>query len=198
METHLFETKKFPVGDSLIHFFRKTIFNHIEGDFWIAGGAITSYLSGDKIKDFDLFFKTRKDACKVVIELRNKFEFKMHFCTDQAIKGHIKINGQKYNIDIVKNLFKEPIETIQKFDFTVCCLAVDKEAFYYHQSASFDILRRKLVVNDLPFPVSTTRRMTKYIKKGYSICNGTIMEILSATRNLPEEEFGLIDFYPID
>lgn len=199
MRKHVFQSDKFPVADGVIHFFRKMIFNKLgDNKCWIAGGAVTSFLANDRIRDVDLFFDSREAACKVLIILRRDFNFKMHFCTKQAIKGHIDYNGSILNIDIVKRIFSDPIETISEFDFTVCCLAVDQESFYYHENAAFDILRKKLVVNKLPFPVSTNRRMAKYLKRGYSICNGTIMEILTAVRLLDEEDFDLVDFYPID
>lgn len=197
MEVHKFQEGKFPVGDSLIHNFNKLILSKID-NCWVAGGALTSYLSGEKIKDIDLFFATRKDAAKAVLLIRKEYNFKLHFTTNEAIKGSAEINGRSINIDIVKRCFKDPIETIQDFDFTVCCLAVDQNSFYYHEKAPFDILRKKLVVNSLPFPVSTTRRMCKYIKRGYSICNGTILEILTAVRGVSDQDFGIIDFYPID
>lgn len=198
MQKHKYQSAKFPVGDQVIHHFYKKLISKTETDFFIAGGAITSFLSGDKIKDFDLFFKSRKDAFLTLIKLRKDFEFKLHFSTKEAIKGSILLDGIRVNIDIVKRTFNDPFDCIKMFDFTVCCFAVDSDTFYYHENAAFDLLRKKLVVNNLPFPVSSTRRMNKYIKKGFSVCNGTILEILTAVRELDSSEFGLIDFYPVD
>lgn len=198
MQKHKLNVGKFPVADSTIHYFKKAILDELDCNCWVAGGAITSFLSGDKIKDIDLFFKTRKDACKALLKLRNKFEFKLHFITKEAIKGSAVVKGKKVNIDIVKRCFNSPEDTIRDFDFTVCCLAVKDDYFYYHENAAFDILRKKLVVNSLPFPVSSARRMSKYLKRGYSVCNGTILELLTEVRKVSEEDFGLQDFYPID
>ena len=40
-----------------------------------------------------------------------------------------------------------------------------------------DLAKRSLVINSLPYPLSTVQRMQKYIKKGYTICNGGLLEI---------------------
>lgn len=198
MEQHAFNSGKFPVADQVIYYFNKILFNHIDADFWIAGGALTSFMSKDKIKDIDCFVSSRHNACKLVLELRRKFEFKHYLITKEAIKGTAVVNGGRLAIDVVKRSFDSPKETIEGFDFTVCCMSVDRENLYYHKNVAFDILRKKLVVNNLPFPVSSVRRMNKYIKKGYSACNGTIMEVLTAVRGVGDEDFGLVEFYPID
>ena len=198
MQSHTFNKGKFPVADQAIHYFSKIILSKLDCYCWVAGGAITSFMSGQKIKDIDLFFNSRNEAAKAVIQLRKQFKFKLLFATDKAIKGIAEIQGRKVKIDIVKTLFPNPIACINEFDFTVCCFAVSKTKFFYHPNAPFDILRKKLVINNLPFPVSTVRRMNKYIKRGYSACNGTIMEILTEVRNVNPEDFGLVDFYPVD
>lgn len=198
METHKFNTTKFLVGDQVIFHFGNLLFNNIESDFWIAGGAITSFLSGDKMKDIDCFVANRTNAAKLLIELRKKYEFKAYLITPNAVKGWATIKGVKLAIDVVKNTFQNPIQTIENFDFTVTCFAVDKSNFYYHSLAPFDILRKKLVVNKLSHPVDSMRRIQKYVRKGYGACNGTIMEIAEAIRLLTPEQMEIVEFYPID
>jgi len=195
---HEFNSKKMPVGDQIIYDFDRLFFSKIKTKFWIAGGAITSFLSGDKINDYDFFVHDKKNLIKLIYELRNKLKFKHYMITKQAIKGRVVIDNKEYKIDIVKRLFDNPIKTIEKFDFTITCFAVNKDTFFYHKTASFDLLRKRLVVNNMPYPIDSIRRMQKYIERGYRACNGTIMEIVIAVRELNPEDVGLVEFYPVD
>jgi hypothetical protein len=198
METHKYKQGKFPVADQVIYYFNNLLFDHIDSNFWIAGGCITSFLSGDKVNDIDCFVNTRSNACKLIVELRKKFEFKAYLITPNAIKGIATIKGKSIKIDIVKNVFDNPLSTIENFDFTVVCFSTDGDRFYYHSKAAFDLLRRKLVINNTTHPVDSVRRLQKYVKRGFSACNGTVLELAEAIRKLTPEEMEIVEFYPID
>lgn len=191
----------FPQMQQCMSYFHKKFFRNTEGlNVWIAGGALKSYLESGHIEDTDVDFysSSRQELTKLVLILRKEYKFKHYLITKNAIKGTGYIKGKKVDIDIVKRLFKDMHETIDNFDFTVTCFATNGKDFVYHPSAPFDLLRKRLVINNLPFPLSTLQRMQKYIKRGYWICNGGMLEIAKAQSEIDWEnkDENTIEFYP--
>jgi hypothetical protein len=166
-----------------INFFKKNAYDVLDPDgrfnFWIAGGSIKDYFFKTKIKDFDLFFPNQFEMEKMLNHFKDRNEVK--FEVDKV--ANIVIKGRVYQI-VKKNFFQDPIDTISNFDFTVCCGAVDRENFYCDDNYFIDLASKKLMVNNLTFPVDSIRRMQKYIKKGFSICNNQISEIAIAVSRL--------------
>jgi len=164
--------------------------------FWIAGGCLRSLFSGEKLKsDIDLFFPTKDEWDKLYNRFIEK-NIKVILKNKNTIKLLYK---SKYNIDFVKKYFKDEKETIENFDFTVCSVAlnINKEQFFYHKTFFIDLSARKLVINSLPYPLSTLQRLQKYIFKGYSACNGTLLEIAKAISklDLDDPEQNIFEFY---
>lgn len=180
--------------------FDRLILNKITANVWVAGGCIRDYLLTGSLKntDIDFFGPSRHELAILAWELRKEFNFKPFLFNKNVIKGYAYIKGKPYKVDIVKKVFSTMEETIDAFDFTIGCFALNKETFVYHPSAPFDLLRRKLVINNLPFPLSTMQRMQKLIKRDYWICNGGLLEIAKAVSKIDFEdpEDNNIEFYP--
>jgi hypothetical protein len=193
-----------PQGSNAIDFFRKRFLNHFSEDLnnriWIAGGCVRDYFTDGYItKDVDFFCIDRKSMAELLIELRNKFQFKHYLMTRNAIKGYGVVFGKRIDIDIVKKPFANPLLCIDAFDFTVCCFGLSFGSFFYHPSAAFDLLKRKLVVHALPHPVDSMKRMNKYTKKGFTACNGTILTIAKAINELDASKANdIFEFYKFD
>ena len=184
-----------------LNWFTRNVFDKLPNTkFWIAGGALRDYfLNGHCFdSDIDLFFNERSEIAKTLILLRKDNGFKHYLITKNAIKGWCFVGNKKVKVDLVKRLFPSPNATIEEFDFTVVCCAVDRENVFYNPSFPFDLLRKKLVINALPFPMSTLQRVQKYNKKGFSICNGGLLEISKAIAKIDFEnpEENNIEFYP--
>lgn len=192
----------YPQVANCVQYFTHWFFKHIPEDLpcWIAGGAVRDYFATGKMteSDVDFFLPDRKSMARLVIVLRNKFKFKHYLITKNAIKGYGMLGKDKVDIDIVKVVFEDKFKTIDQFDFTVCCFAVDRKECVYHPSAPFDLLRKRLVINALPFPVSTLQRMQKYLKRDYWICNGGMVEIAKAMSKIDwqDPQQNNIEFYP--
>lgn len=192
----------YPQVANAVQYFNHWFFKHIPEDLpcWIAGGAVRDYFATGKMteSDVDFFLPDRKSMARLVIVLRNKFKFKHYLITKNAIKGYGYLGKDKVDIDIVKVVFEDKFKTIDQFDFTVCCFAVDRKEVAYHPSAPFDLLRKRLVINALPFPVSTLQRMQKYLKRDYWICNGGMVEIAKAMSKIDwqDPQQNNIEFYP--
>lgn len=161
---------------------------------WIAGGAVRDYFMGIRQfkTDIDLFFPDETEFLKADIFFIEKGK---ELRETRNSKSFL-YKSNRY--DLVKKFFSSPDETIKAFDFTVCCAAVDRKRLYLHDSFFIDLSSRKLVINTLPYPLSTLQRMQKYIRKGFSICNGGILEIANAIRELDQEEMEAkhIESYP--
>jgi hypothetical protein len=194
---------KNPQAVNCIDYFRKLFIKDLPESIidncWIAGGGVKDWFTDGKVKnDCDFFCVDRKTMATLVYHLRNTYKFEHFLITKNAIKGFGFIKGVKINIDVVKKDFQNAIDTLEKFDFTVCCFAVCNDKFYWHESAPFDLLKNRLVINALPHPVDTMKRMQKYIKKGFFACNGTMMTIAKAIAELDANDESQFEHYKFD
>lgn len=160
---------------------------------WIAGGALRDYFSiGYPQSDIDVFFpdETQYSLLKSFLEEQG---YEVQYENDKVCVFFIN----KHKFDLVKVFFNDPRATIAEFDFTVCCCAVDKNDVYMHADFFPDLARRRLIINKLPFPLSTLQRLQKYIKKGYSICNGGLLDLSKgiAGLDLTRPEVNTFEFY---
>lgn len=159
------------------NFLQKKIFPLIgQGNYWLAGGSIQSLLTDSKINDYDIFSNGLSKELKHNLLCNKYIPF---FENDRVAKFRI----QNQVLDIVKIPFESPETTIQSFDFTVSGAAIDSQGKFYCLDRFWqDLATRKLVINRIDHPLSTLRRMQKYIKKGFTICNGGMIQIAEALR----------------
>lgn len=177
-----------------INYFKYLILDKLPSICWVAGGSCRDYFSlGYAKSDIDIYFPNSSELEKAKKWfLDNKGEIK--FENNRLIVFHY----EKYKFELIKIYFSSPEETIEQFDFTVCCCAVDKVKIYYHDTFFIDLAKKRLVINKLLFPLSTLQRLQKYIIKGYLICNGGLLEIAKAIQllNLNEPKQNHLEFYP--
>lgn len=175
---------------------------------WVAGGCVRDYFSIGKLdSDIDLFFpdvqsfEKAKDYLlntttqiiirtepadnpeaddKIITETIDKPLAKLTFENDNALK--VIYRGRRF--DLVKKYFPSPELTISEFDFTVSCAAVDLGKVFTHETFFIDLAKKQLMVNKLPFPLSTMWRMQKYIRKGFYICSGEMLKLSKAIGEL--------------
>ena len=165
---------------------------------WIAGGALRDhFMQGYPGSDIDLFFPDGENwsiAKEWYLDKARKS--KIVYENSNTLKLYVK--KFRKQIDLVKRFFPSPQATIAEFDFTVCCVAMDYEKVYHHDRFFIDLAARKLVINKLPYPISTLQRLQKYFGKGFRICNGGIIEIAKAIQKLSDEDIAKnhIEFYP--
>jgi hypothetical protein len=150
---------------------------------WVAGGALRSFFAaGEKAADIDLFFPTNEDREKAVKWFKDKGATET-FKSDTVTKFRYK----KLNFDVVRMLFPTPTDCIDHFDFTVACCAVDSGTIYYHDTFFIDLAGKRIVVHALPFPVSSLRRLHKYVQRGYKTCNGGLLSLAKAVNKLEDD-----------
>jgi len=207
--------------ENCVKFFSKVILKELSVNctVWVAGGCVRDYFSiGRLSSDVDLYFPSELDFgnCKTYLfeaEVQYIKEFdqdnierlveikkpkaKKLFENDNVLKVFYK--GRKY--DLVKKYFANAQTCIEEFDFTVCCAAVDLGIVYTHETFFIDLAKRQLMINKLPFPLSTMWRMQKYIKQGFYMCSGEMLKLSKAIgalqTNTPEGEAANLELQPM-
>ena len=162
----------------------------------IAGGAVRDSLFGDEFSDIDVFGLTKEDLDLFVkLNLTKSHGYKLVYFNDNLRtyrKGKIKVQ-------IIYREYEKLTDIIDLFDFTVCQFMYDGEKVICNPSALLDVYHKRIVINHLEtlFVFDSLRRVQKYIKKGYTICNGGIKDILDKCRGLTQEEYDEnVEFYP--
>lgn len=132
-------------------------------DAFIAGGAVTSVFSSEKINDFDLFFPSQdalNAACENVLSDPDKTSLR----TDSAVS--FIVGGTR--IQLVKAVVGNPDDVIKKFDFTICQAAWDGKQFHFAPDFMQHLSQRRLVYNiNSDYPICSLYRARKFIKRGF-------------------------------
>lgn len=181
-----------------IAFMKKFMIGH---PGFIAGGCFKSAFCGDKPHDVDMFFEDAQqynDAIRYFDQ--NKDEYTRGYQNKNVESFVHKETGIR--IECVKKVFGTPQEIISNFDFTITKFALYTEVeppdeedgdwsytdcVVYHQSFFEHLIMKRLVVDDkLPYPVSSFNRTYKYAASGFFPCRETKMKLLRAIRALPE------------
>lgn len=161
---------------------------------FIAGGCFKDLLMDKHIKDIDVFFKNKEDYEESVEMLQNDENY------TEAYKSG-KVQAFRHNdgtvIECVKSVFGTPEEVISKFDFTITKFAYWKDESegvveykaLFHPKFFEHLMLKKLVIDDeIPFPMSTFNRTYKYAKYGFTPCTETKVKLAKAIRKLQEDE----------
>jgi len=148
---------------------------------FLAGGALTSVFTGEKVNDYDLYFRSHKDFARAVQEAYEEYN---HWCvslTRRAIT--FKSHDTVYQFMFFR-FFETPEEIFKSFDFTCCMAALDAEEggdFHLHPRFLVDASQRKLVFNhETDFPIASAVRIMKYQERGYTITRSEWLKVLAA------------------
>lgn len=163
----------------LIEFLVKT-FNVSEIGPWITGGAIRRLISGEKLdSDVDFFFNTQEqfdNFCKIAQSLAAEpgveREFNKTFKIKVSEKDIVIVQGIKHKF------YKNIDELLDSFDFTICQFAFDNVFVYTGNMSLVDLYHKKLVTNQITYGVSSMRRALKYTNQGFTMCSGSMKELL--------------------
>jgi hypothetical protein len=161
---------------------------------WLAGGSIRRLFDGNNDEsDFDLFFASEaqlqsfKDTLntpwrttKVISE--NELNVTLEVTLTPTVDAP---QSKPFKLQLIKFYFGSPEEVLEWFDYTNCQFLTDGNTLMVGQYTLYDIGRKQLRVNNVHHALSTVRRMLKYAKQGYSICDGTINDVLVAVANNP-------------
>ena len=143
------------------------ILSQFHSDCWIAGGAITDFILGRKIRDIDVFFPSEKDMNKAknkLISIGGKLVYEY----TQGI--NMKYKGMHYDLG---HLAPSAQETINQFDYTACSICVGKDKKFLYHEDYFNHLENKELhyIGNHPnkFYLNKAKRMLRYLDKGFTL-----------------------------
>lgn len=164
--------------------------------FWVAGGAVTAAVAGERINDYDIFSPHPQ---RIISELESQAEY----VKGKSVEGFFTNFTDKYGntIQVITRVAVEsPRAIFEIFDYTIVCGAWDGTTFYCHDRFWQDIATRRLVVNALPYPLKSMERMAKYSSRGYRACPVGLMQLAQAINGLKIDwtnpKDNEISFYP--
>lgn len=161
---------------------------------WIAGGSMRSFLTGDRVKDIDIFSADPQNTLDAF-----KADTRFSKSVENEFIAHFYKDNLRYEV-IKKYPFESQRQTIENFDFTIICAAWGPEGLTVDDRFYVDNAQKRLVVKSLPKPLSSMKRALKYAHKGYYLCPVNLSKILRAIQenhidwNAPDQNE--IDFYP--
>lgn len=169
----------------------------------IAGGVFKSIFSGEKPHDADMFFRSSGDFNTAVSYFReNKDDYSEGYENRNVVSFVHKKTGMR--IECIRKIFGSPEEILRQFDFTIAKFAYEIEAeptdgidgetewiytdvVLYHEKFFEHLCLKRLVVDDaMPYPVSTFNRTYKYAASGFFPCRETKLKILKAVHDMEE------------
>lgn len=186
---------------------------------FIAGGCFKNILSGERVKDIDIFFESESDFQEAVDlfndEKHQKEGWKFKYRNKKVCA--FQKEGEKVWVEFIESEFGKPKEILRSFDFTVAKMAYYKEPKYeekeddyfpfssasivayeykllYHEKFFEHLHMKRLVIDEnIPFPVSTWERSYRYKGYGYNMCRETKKKLLQALKgvNVEEEDISL-------
>lgn len=163
---------------------------HIPDGTFLAGGAVLSLMTGNKINDLDLYFSSREAVAEFIEENSGVY---LHSVTDKSIS--LSLSTTKYGTKefqlIYFDSYNNADEIFRDFDFSVCMCAYnfDDKQFHFHKDFWEHLGAKKLVFSpSTKFPIISLLRVEKYQQKGFSISNGELRKIALAISKLNLED----------
>lgn len=159
---------------------------------WLAGGSIRRLFDGnDKESDFDLFFASEEQlksyqavlnspwlSSKVLYENEQNVTMEVTPLNTDAFSGEGSL--KPFKLQLIKFYFNSPEAVLEWFDYTNCQFLTDGNTLLVGEYTLFDVGRKHLRVNKIHHALSSVRRLLKYARQGYTICDGSINDILKA------------------
>jgi hypothetical protein len=128
---------------------------------FIAGGAVTSVFSSERINDLDLFFPTAEAADAAIETISQKDRTAS---TDAAIS----FVSDKHRVQLTRVKTGDPSSVIGSFDFTICQAAFNGSDFLFSPDFFQHLAQRRLVYNiNAEYPLCSLFRTRKFIQRGY-------------------------------
>ena len=177
---------------------------------FIAGGCFKNIIRNEKTKDIDVFFESKADfeeAKRYFLELCKKDSDGWKLSYENKKVWAVYSVKNKIRIELIRSVFGKPEKIINDFDFTVTKFAyyknyenLDEEDYLaqfevlFHEDYFEHLQMKRLVLdNNIPFPISTFNRSYKYKGYGFGLCKESKVKLLKAINELDfvnEDELG--------
>lgn len=177
---------------------------------FIAGGCFKNIIRNEKTKDIDVFFESKADfeeAKRYFLDLCKKDSDGWKLSYENKKVWAVYSVKNKIRIELIRSVFGKPEKIINDFDFTVTKFAyyknyenLDEEDYLaqfevlFHEDYFEHLQMKRLVLdNNIPFPISTFNRSYKYKGYGFGFCKESKVKLLKAINELDfvnEDELG--------
>lgn len=166
---------------------------------FIAGGCFKNIFNAEKVKDLDVFFESEQDFAAADSYYSSRPELWYLYYENKKVKAYRQLGEYRkpITVELIRNVYGTAEEILNMFDFTITKFAYYKEIVQDEEGDHteykvlchdrfFEHLQlKRLVVDDkLPFPVSTFERMLRYAKYGYFPCKETKLRIIAGIREV--------------
>jgi hypothetical protein len=151
------------------------------GGIYLAGGAIRSVLSNEKINDYDFFFQS-KELKEQFLKFLEGEKAEITFRCPENRFVSLKINDQKVQL-ISNEYYKDQAAVIKYFDFNVSRFCLEGNTLLTYSFAMEDLINKELTLNTLTYPSATIKRIAKYIGYGYFAKKEFYNDIVSRIAN---------------
>lgn len=166
----------------------------------IAGGCFKALFSGEKPHDADMFFRCPEDFHAAVSFFKDsKDEYDVGYENENVVSFIHKKTSLR--IECIRKIYGTPEEILSQFDFTIAKFAYEivaepldddeweyTDTILFHRQFFEHLCLKRLVVDDaMPYPVSTFNRTYKYAKSGFFPCRETKLKILRAVWDMEEK-----------
>lgn len=153
---------------------------------WLVGGSVRRFVTG-AAQDSDFDIGCLNDAQHEQLSARL-----LELCAERIKSTDFydewklpREDGDAIKVQALKHVRGDAAAILDSFDFTLCQCAFDGESLIFGDFALWDIGRRKMAIHKVSFAVSTVRRLLKYAKQGYSMCDGCAKTLLNAVLDDP-------------
>lgn len=157
-------------------------FEEGEESFFLAGGAITSTITGKEVNDLDIYPKTAKAALTLIEYAEDKY---IKSATEKSLYVSIE---DEYDVNIILlDVFPTAEAIFKSFDFTIVMAAYDNdtEEILMHKNYLLDLAARRLQFNsNTAFPLMSLFRANKYCDRGFKISKFQYSRIALRTAQL--------------
>ncbi len=181
------------VETEVFNYFNDIVFKDApKGNFWIAGGSLRKQFNKEDhlYSDIDTYFHSQKDF--------DEFKAYLGGTVESDTKNQTTIERGDHTFGLIKRLHPTPAMTIDTFDFTVCCCAINRQGVWYHNNYR-EHLQNRLLMYHRPQVSDFLTRAQKYISKGYLAppeTLKTLRDMIISNRHNPKSTPGAMVDYP--
>lgn len=163
----------------------------IEANGFIAGGAVRSVFSSDRIVDLDIFFENQASFDLCVKTLQGN-EHSPSFSITESAWTHIGVTEgddetHRMRYQLICAEFGTPQEILAKFDFTMCKAAWDVATghFVFDELFLKHVAQKRLCFNPHAiYPICSLWRAAKFIKRGWRLPGIEAIKLALAIHNI--------------
>jgi hypothetical protein len=164
-------------------------------DCVVTGGCIASMLLGEKVNDFDIYFRSDVAASKIRHAVVKMYPLKekspgMPLSILAITPNSVTLSNKT---QLITRFTGTPEEIISNFDFVHCTnYWTKKEGLVLNQPALESLLAKDLKYCGSKFPICSIIRTKKFIRRGWKISAGQYLKVCLQLSSLDMEDMGVV------